>query len=282
MTAGVVAVGYRSGGFFPGPRPADELPPHLDRVDLDNLVERLRATIAEHGMALVIYPSWVADSVLQRLSTVRSALDTANLAFHPCALPPTRGAVLVSMAAAAAPLLGSAGILHASLPLLERQLIGLTWLTRLSALEDPAPSVGQHLLSLLPGTAFVATTWPQPAVRRLRKGDAGVKLPRLKEAAGVVFTDAGGDREWLRERIVAQVPDAALVELDPTELGPAYWGGHRHLEAVLHPVDLAATVHRAQSALQRTLCRWCRAEIAATLCPFCGMAATGYEAGEAA
>ena len=107
-----------------------------------------------------------------------------------------------------------------------------------------------------------------------------MSLPGLKGAVGVAFTDEGGDREWFKAGVMAQLPDAPLVELDPTGLGVEYWGSHGHLEVVLHPLDLATTAQRAQASLKRTRCRWCRSEIAASPCAFCGMAAR--EMGEAA
>ena len=93
-----------------------------------------------------------------RWSSRRST--TRRLSIHETPLPPLAGAVLASLASSIAPYLPSTGVLASLLPELEARLHVFTWLGSVSGLSVPAPSLGQHLASLSPGSAFGVSSYP--------------------------------------------------------------------------------------------------------------------------
>jgi hypothetical protein len=126
---------------------------------------------------LAIVPQWLKGDGLLRLQMVESALDDERLTIHETPLPPLAAAVLASLASAVAPHLPSRGVLVSLLPELEAELHVFTWLGSVSGLSVPAPTIGQHMASLSPGSSFGVSSYPEPSVHKLGRDGAGVPLP---------------------------------------------------------------------------------------------------------
>lgn len=270
---GVFTVGYAPAVFLPGQRALVAYPDGLTREHLDELTGFVSDTVAAHGHAVAIYPAWSAEPARRRLETVRSALATDRLALYATDLPPLAGAVLTAMADAVLEVVGSAGALVGLLPALERQLLGVTWLARVSGLRQPAPTVWQHLMSLMPGTAFAACTWPEPSVRRLTRKRPEVPLPQLRGAPGLglALSSRDGDRAWMRAQVVAPLGDVAVVEVPPTPGAARYWGATRLVEAIAYPIDASTIAAAVSQGVSRRLCEWCGQDVVDIACPFCGL-----------
>ena len=107
-------------------------------------------------------------------------LDTARVAIHVTSLPPLAATALASLASSLGPRLPSAGLLASALPGLSEQLHLITWLGSVTGLKHPAPSLGQHVSSLTPGSAFGISSFPEPAVHKIQQGQASVPLPQAR------------------------------------------------------------------------------------------------------
>lgn len=266
----LVTVGYTTREVVGGRAPAAVIEDVLEREDLERLVTLCRQIDDD---VVVVYPRWASEPTLQRLQTVRSALQTRQLSWYAAAASPLAGTVLVSLASVLADHLEGPGELLSGLPFLERDLVRLTWLPRLSGLDDPAPTLAQHLQSLLPWTAYAVTSWPEPAIHRISEHAKAPPLPTPHRQIGLAVANLDGDLDWLWKAIVPELGQPRLSEVEPPVASARYWGSKRFVEAVAHPIDvpaIALELLRGQFALKT--CRWCGRPTSASICPFCGAA----------
>jgi hypothetical protein len=269
--ASVVAIGFRSEPFVPGAAPVESFAAQPGRDDVQTLVGSVQAGIESSGHVIAIYPRWDPEPALQRLETVGAVLDTAALAVYPTPLPPLAGAVLASLASAAATHVSSAGLLHAGLPSLERELVICAWLGSVAGLSRPTPSLAQHLMSIVPGTSFGVTLQPTQQIQRLTKVDRSIDVPSTHRPMCLVVaaSDEAGAR-WIDDVIAPGLGSPPIKTVDPTPGGPTWWGTSRIAEAVAYPIDIPVVARRMVQDLRPILCDWCRQPIAAPVCPFCG------------
>lgn len=277
-TAAVFTVGYAGIELLGGTAPCHAYPDKLDRDDLSHLIEQVAEQVGPHDSAIVIYPQWSAEPTLRRLQTVRTARADTALAGHGCALPPLAGAVLASYAAALAAEGVTGGALLAGIGRIEAQLLRVTWLSRVSGLVDPSPSVWQHLLSLWPTTAFAVVNQPFPLVKRLTNDDRALDLPRQRERVGVVVADHDGDAGWVEEEVVPALDGPPVQEVAASALAANFWGCRRITEVVTYPLEPAALRAELEAAEVVRPCDWCRQDVAGPSCVFCGHTATSPRA----
>ena len=170
-------------------------PPTQEQTE--TLVEAVRSGADAGGHVLAIVPQWLKGDGLLRLQMVESALDDERLTIHETPLPPLAAAVLASLASAVAPHLPSRGVLVSLLPELEAELHVFTWLGSVSGLSVPAPTIGQHMASLSPGSSFGVSSYPEPSVHKLGRDGAGVPLPRIERPSRLAVSDHGGNVDWV-------------------------------------------------------------------------------------
>ncbi|MGI8574320.1 MAG: hypothetical protein ACR2MA_03040 [Egibacteraceae bacterium] len=265
----VVAIGYGCADVY------EHAPVHLferlERADLERLVALGLDCRDREETMLVLHPAWAAEPTLERLELLRGCLETNRMTAQALPHAPLAGAVLVSLIAAAAPILADPGRLLGAIPALGRQLLELTWLSRVSGLERPNPTVWQHLLSYWPPSRFVAASWPRPAVRRITRKRSEPRLPSLPAGTvGLALTDVRGDRGWIETAVRPALGHPELRERAPSASARAWWGAPRFMELVAFPLDLVATVRIAVAAAQSGRCAWCRQDAPVGRCPFCG------------
>lgn len=272
----VVAVGYVERSVIPQQPPLHAVSGAVGREDLDGLVGLVAEELEDGGSVLAIYPSWWPEPSLQRLQTVRSALGASRLLLRASGLPPVAGTVLCALAAALAPRAPSPGALLAGLTALERQLVPVARLSSVGNLRQPNPSVGQHLASWWPTSAFGVSWWPSPSVRLLRRADAGVPLPIAAAWTGVPLTVAAistteaTTRAWFDQHVFPMLGTEKVLELEPSALRQRFWGDRRVAEAVAYPGDLDALASHLFEGRYAVRCDWCGETIASDVCPFCG------------
>ena len=193
-------------------------PPSAEQAGL--LVDALRSGIAAGGSVIAIVPEWFAPEGLQRLEMARTIVDTARVAIHVTPLPPLAATALASLASSLAPRLPSAGLLASALRGLEEQLHFVTWLASVTGLKHPTPSLGQHVASLTPGSAFAVSSVPSPAVHKVQQGQASVPLPRVIRPSRLIVAPRNGDERWVtgRAQPAARQPAAGARRGDARRL----------------------------------------------------------------
>ena len=168
-------------------------PPSAEQAGM--LVDALRSGIQAGGAVIAIVPEWFPKEGLQRLEMARTIVDTARVAIHETALPPLAAAALASLASSLGPRLPSAGLAASALPGLEGQLHYITWLGSVTGLKNPTPTLGQHVASLTPGSAFGVSSAPDPAVHKIQNGQPSVPLPHLVRPSRLVIAPRNGDEQ---------------------------------------------------------------------------------------
>jgi hypothetical protein len=235
----------------------------------ETLVEAVRSGADAGGHVLAIVPQWLKGDGLLRLQMVESALDDERLTIHETPLPPLAAAVLASLASAVAPHLPSRGVLVSLLGELEAELHVFTWLGSVSGLSVPAPTIGQHVASLSPGSSFGVSSYPEPSVHKLGRDGAGVPLPRIERPTRLAVSDHGGDMGWIHT-VNAALGGLEVRTVEPTPNGPSWWGTGKLVESVAYPVDVSRLAAELAQAADPWTCRWCRELIARSPCPMCG------------
>ncbi len=272
--SGIIAVGRRGGPFLDAPTPVVAVPATIERADLPQLHRTVAGQIDAAGGALVLYPAVGAEPTLRRIQTVRAALGSPPLMVHELTAPPLAAEVVVTLAAGLAGRLGDLALVAAALPILERQLVTLTWLPRVTGLSDPSPTLWQHTRSLLPGASWLVTSWPEPAVLPVAE-DGLPPLPQPSQEVGIAVADHDGRAAWLVEAIQAQLPSSAVVAVDGMPDAPTWWGSRRLTEAVIYPRALGPLVDALLDWLDPGTCAWCRRRVGSSLCPWCGLPRSG-------
>ena len=243
-------------------------PPGQEQVAV--LVEAVRSGLQEGGSVIAITPEWIGRDAIARVAMVRTMLDTHRLALYETALPPLAATVLASLASAAAPHAPSTGVLASLLPELEAELYVFTWLASVAGLSTPAPSFGQHVASMAPGSTFGVTSWPEPAVHRLRGDGAGVPVPQLARPSRLAVAPRSERAGWVADAVNPALGGLELRRVEPTPGGPSWWGTSKLVEAVAYPLDVQALVGELVAQLDPWTCRWCRELVARSPCPLCG------------
>jgi hypothetical protein len=243
-------------------------PPGQEQVGV--LVEAVRSGLQAGGGVIAIMPAWIGREAIARVAMVRSMLDTHRLALYETALPPLAATVLSSLASACAPHTPSTGVLASLLPELEAELHVFTWLASVTGLSTPAPSFGQHLASLGPGSAFGVSSWPEPSVHRLHGEGPGVPVPELTRPSRLAVAPRTERADWVANALNPALGGLELRRVEPTPGGPAWWGTSKLVEAVAYPLDVHALVGELVARLDPWTCRWCRELVARSPCPLCG------------
>jgi hypothetical protein len=271
MTA-IISIGFKTEAFVAGGGTIPAFSHTPAPNDFDRLIDTVKSGLRDSGHVIALYPEYAAEPLLARLETVRTALNTSKLAPYGTRLPPLAGAGLTSLASAVAPYIKAPGVLFAALPNLETELVVLAWLGSVSRLHTPSPSMGQHIMSMWPTSAFAVSFWPEPTVKTLRKNDRTLSLPTTFRPMMLATAPRdGADPTWVEEVILPGLGMPPTVRFDPTPLGPRWWGTPRLVEAVAYPVDVPVIARRITQSLSPFLCRWCGDAIATRHCPFCGL-----------
>jgi hypothetical protein len=234
------------------------------------VIEALASGLESGGRVVVIMPQWLEDEAVMRLDMARSMLDTERVAVHRTALPPLAATVLASLASACGPSLPSAGLLASLLEDLEAELHVFAWLGSVAGLSNPSPSIGQHVSSFVPGSAYGVSSWPEPAVHRLKPGQPSVPLPEITRPSRLVVASHGGDAGWLTDTVNSALGGLPVVHVEPTPRGPKWWGTSKLVEGVVYPIDCAELAADLMAEVEPWACRWCNELIARSPCPFCG------------
>lgn len=271
---GIVALGRHAGPFLDDPIHVVHVDPADVLGDLSAMHALLSQQVATQGPVLVIYPAELGDAPARAIGTVRAAMDGAPVLWHATRLPPLAADVLVTLAGALGRHLGGPAIVAAALEVLEAQLVHLTWVPSVSGLRDPAPTVWQHARSSLPGSSWLVTSWPEPAIHRMDTGEL-VPLPRPSQQVGVALADLDGDVSWVTPTVSAQMTDAIGVQVPPPPDSAKWWGCKRMTQVVLYPRQVDLLARALAGHLDPGPCRWCRRTVGSPVCPWCHLPRSG-------
>jgi hypothetical protein len=264
VSLGIVPLEDRSGVIT--------LPRVLDVGATQHLVDVLH-TDCRDGPVLIVCPSGADALTLRRLCMACTAADHGKVGVVVTGLPPIGARVLMSQARELLDNGGTAGWVHAALGDLERRYTTFAVLANVRGLSHPGPGLGQHVVSLVPGTGFVAVTHPAPGVRRIRPGRP-LELAVPPGPSSAVIAEASGGIDRLRAAVLDSMPNELhRVESDPT--ASLFWGTPRYIEVAWYPRLTADRRAELTSSIRLWRCGWCGGLVAASPCPFCVMVREG-------
>jgi len=275
----VVGLDLDLAALAPGQPEVAIAPAATEPEGLPELVHALQEVLGQAARAIVVVPGWLDAGAVRRVHTALALLDTDRVALHHSRLPPLGASVTAALAAAVASSVAGAGPLAGALPAIEGELIAGAWLASVTGLKQPAPSLGQHARSALPGAAFAARVQPDPAVITLgRDGPAPFERPP-RSVELVIAAGEGTDAGWVDDVVVPALGDPPVSEVAPSPGAAAWWGTTKVVEFVAHPAGLEQLAHRTVPA-DLVACRWCAEPVAAgPPCPFCGERNRAAQAG---
>lgn len=235
-----------------------------------DFLEFTREQIDSGYKVIALYPQWRSEQPERAIRFARGAQRTDHVASVGLNLSPLTLSLLADQLAYLAPYL-PAGLVAALAYELPRHLVGGAWLRRVSRLANLPTSMGQHLMSYSPKSAFLAVCAPEPRVVQVGDDDAAAGLPIRPVDPVQVLTAAaqGADTSPLESRLGPALRPVSVRALPAQPLGREFFGTAKYLEFVAlsaHPEALT----RAVNSVRATACEWCREPTGGTLCPFCG------------
>lgn len=165
---------------------------------------------------------------------------------------------------------GNAAWLHATLDDLRDRAWSATWLTKLSQLTRPNPSMWQHVRSWAPGAAFLAEQVPTPIVRLASSAPLKVSSPR----PGTALLHSPSD-SWAVEAVRTALCSISASAISPVRDLVDTYGTSNAVEFVAIHEDFGdnATA-RARHSVE---CNACGAQHARASCPYCHMTTRSFQ-----
>jgi hypothetical protein len=223
----------------------------------------LSAATAAEPFVVVVRPALARPA---RRAVVESFADPTAVIACVAALSQLGARLLVHLLTAVEAQYGTAAAAELAGPLtaaVESRLV----LSTVSRLDDPAPSVAQHVRSWLPGATFQVLSGRRRAVLSGLAEAAGRRTPRTDELS--LFASSAGCPPALREGARALAQLRPCVELPPWP-EPGHETAGRWAELVTwSPSEVQAIVSR-WVARTPVPCRWCARPSRLPVCASCG------------
>ncbi|MEE8602154.1 hypothetical protein [Euzebya tangerina] len=275
----VIGIGRRTGPFLADPVHVVHVDPEDIAGDLVAVFDMVKYHVDRDGQILMVFPDRLAPEIETPLRIVRSSLGARGVLMHATTLPPLAADVLMTLLAAVRPQVPNVAALAAALPMLEQQILHFTWLSSVAGLTHPAPSVGQHARSLLPGGSWMVRSWPELAVERFDLSKP-FEVPRASQEVGVALADLDGDRSWIDPLVGTHIANPVSVEVEPSADARTWWGCDRVAQLVLYPRDIDRVVSALAGVLDIGRCRWCGETVGSATCPWCRLPRGGMPLGQ--
>jgi hypothetical protein len=164
---------------------------------------------------------------------------------------------------------------HAALGAALRTTTWGAWIQRVSKLEDPTPSIRQHLSSWFPGDGFLAVRGENGWVAKLpvQRWEAGQRLPRPAASEGAPEEYACAAAGELPEPAIAALFQMGLSarpqRREPFGDAASVWGSAKAVEFVITP---GGPLGLGQPT---AACKVCDEPVWGMTCPFCRIVVTG-------
>ncbi|MEU5535672.1 hypothetical protein [Streptomyces sp. NPDC020362] len=244
----------------------------LDRRPLEHCLTELHTLTEQYGYVVVVCSEATPKSVVRRLYTLRSLLESDRIALFRPELPPLGMAVLARQLRQLASCDLSPGVLACAGRLLTHYIHAGAVLGSVARLDRVPVGLKAHAKSWVPGSQFAVLAHPEPQLVKLAPG-ATLKGPEFSTwmlvAKGQLQTDwvAGLAEAWgahgLRE---APLPAESAQ----------WWGTGRMVEFCSHLADLSV-LYQLVTSVRQSRCHWCGIDVIGDRCVFCCAGPPVYE-----
>lgn len=231
------------------------------------LLDAVGSALDAAAAVLVVVPTW-SQAAVRDFRVVAATLSTPRLAAVSLAAPPLALAVLADQLAWLGAQLSEPGVVHGCAPALVRALLGAAWTSDVSKLAEPAPRLGQHLRSLLPGAAFLVGVLPSRLVV-VADEEAAAAAGWDQQVAQVVLSGPDPGRAWLRAQVTEHLRAQVVIELPPSALTQTFYRSDKACEVAGSIADLRLLAAQAAAAAAPR-CAWCGQVRVTPACAFCG------------
>ena len=144
------------------------------------------------------------------------------------------------------------------------------WMRSVTGLDEPRPTIAQHLRSLMPGgPGYLATLTPYLRIERLPTAAGVSVLP------GSTLIVGGQLREPELQQIKGQAAVSRSVVRAPVEDGKSQYGSSDAIELVWMQGAQVLPPSRPSG-----WCQVCRSPVWGQFCPFCQVAVVSYQGAE--
>ncbi|AXT86013.1 hypothetical protein C6I20_13015 [Aeromicrobium sp. A1-2] len=230
--------------------------------------DAVESAIADHhrGGESVVLTGALEDAEDLTVMAARSRVRIPGLrvAVEPLPGNPLALAIISSLADDAD---GDSAWMHAALDDLRQRTWSGTWLTKLSHLTRPNPTVWQQIASWLPGAAFLAEHSPAPSVTTAKRAP----LNALPARPGTALLHSPTD-SWVVEAVLESLGSTSSTPVAPARDLIDSYGTSSAIEFVAIPEDFREAATRI--AAEAVVCTACGMRHARTSCPYCRMTIT--------
>ncbi|HEV7935652.1 MAG TPA: hypothetical protein VGP70_25465 [Actinomadura sp.] len=230
---------------------------------------------AAHGLqerraVVALYPAWRSAMGSRFVQFARGMLDTDRIAGVPINLPPLAFSLVADQLSYVAQHV-SPGLLASLAHRLPRDILAGAWVNSVARLEHIETGLGKHVTSYLPGTGFMVSADPYPAVHRITTAQpVGPISHRPEDPVLMLASHEEGNPEWVRDTFHRAISGTSLTFVGAQPLSTAFWGTKKYVEFVA----FSGHSYALQNAIRAMPCRpcaWCREPTALEICPFCAM-----------
>ncbi|WP_344630637.1 hypothetical protein [Streptomyces glaucosporus] len=236
-----------------------------DQQPLDAALAEMQLLTEQHGYVVVLYPSSTPASLVRRLHTVRSMLESDRIALLETDLPPLATAILVLQLRRLSVCGFSPGVLGATARLLAHYIYAGALLNSVTRLDHVPVGLKSHAKSWVPGSQFGVLAAPAPRLIRIGGTDTlpGPEFPtRLLCAPGRLASD------WVTGTLAPQWRVTGVDEARLPEDSPRWWGTGKLIEFAAAIPEISV-LYQLVGSVRRDECRWCGLELIGDRCVFC-------------
>lgn len=236
-----------------------------DRQPLEAALTETSLLLERHSHLVVVYPSSVPTTFVQRLHTVRSILESDRIALLEAGLPPLATGVLARQLRQLAICDFSPGVLASAARLLAHYIHAGALLNSVARLDRVPVSLTAHAKSWVPGSQFGVLANPTPQMVRIGGGGtlAGPEY-------GTHLTVASGQLAsgWVTGTLAPHWRVLGVHEARLPAESPRWWGTGRLVEFAAAIADVSV-LYQLVSSVRREECHWCGLELIGDRCAFC-------------
>ncbi|MFD3700641.1 hypothetical protein ACFWUZ_31695 [Streptomyces sp. NPDC058646] len=257
------------------------------RLDLEGALAETGALLEGHGHLVVLVPSWLPRTTVQRLHTVRAILETDRIALLGIDLPPLGTALLVRQLRQLSVCDFSPGVIASAARLLSHYIYAGALLGSVARLDRVPVGLKAHARSWSPSALFGVLAHPAPHLVKLTgaaaargsrgargggaagAGGAGAGLPAGPEfATHLTFARGQLASDWVTAELAPAWQVQGVME-NPLPADSAAWWGTPKLVEFAAGIPDPNVLYQLVASVRRDTCRWCGLELIGDRCGFC-------------
>ncbi|MFJ6568225.1 hypothetical protein ACIQNU_12425 [Streptomyces sp. NPDC091292] len=245
---------------------------------LDQSLAEMHTLIEHHGYVIVLCPASAPDTVLHRLHTVRSVLESDRIALLRPDLPPLGLAVLALQLRQLSICDFSPGVLASAARLLAHYIYAGALLGSVARLDRVPVGLKAHAKSWVPGSQFAVLATPQPELVRVSGSGAGTRGAGGAPAEPALSGPAFGTRlftapgqlttDWVTSALAPAWRVQGVTETRLPAESARWWATGRLVEFAAAIPDISV-LYQLVSSVRRERCHWCGLELIGDRCGFC-------------